>query len=285
MTDPAFPTLLVLCALDERDESAVAAVRALAARRLVERVVVVHVAERERGLLGRAPVPAPRPPALDDRVARLATELHGVAVVGIHATGRPTEEIARIAEREEADLLVVGRTRAAAGRDAWGGHGIALLRTADCPVLLVPDGARLGFGRAVLGMDFSENAVEALERVAGFVEVVQPVAVVDPSAEGESDAEAREGVQDAWRILLPRFDRARLPPLRIVGSSEPADALLQAADGADLLVVGSRGLTPLAAVLLGSTAERLGGRTATPLLVYRNKGEHQGVFGALLRGR
>lgn len=285
MIERAFPTVLVLCALDERDDSALAAVRALADHRLVERVIVVHVSERERGLLGRAPAEAPRPPALDDRVARLVTELRGVAVVGIHATGRPTEEIARIADREEADLVVVGRNRAAGGRDGWGGHGIALLRTADCPVLLVPDGARLAFGRAVLGMDFSENAVEALERVARFVEVVEPVAVVDPSAEGETDDEAREGVEEAWRILLPRFDGADLPPLRIVGSSEPGDALLGASEGADLLVVGSRGLTPLAAVLLGSTAERLGGRTSTPLLVYRKKGEHQGLFGALFRGR
>jgi nucleotide-binding universal stress UspA family protein len=48
-------------------------------------------------------------------------------------------------------------------------------------------------------------------------------------------------------------------------------------------VVGSRGLTPLAAVLLGSTAERLGGRCRQPLLVDRPKGAHHGLFTAILR--
>jgi nucleotide-binding universal stress UspA family protein len=67
-----------------------------------------------------------------------------------------------------------------------------------------------------------------------------------------------------------------------VESTHPAEALLKASESADLLAVGSRGLTPLAAVLLGSTAEKLGARCPNPLLVYREAGTRRGLFSSLL---
>jgi nucleotide-binding universal stress UspA family protein len=66
----------------------------------------------------------------------------------------------------------------------------------------------------------------------------------------------------------------------VVGGS-PADALLAAAEGVDLLAVGSRGLSPLAAVFLGSTAERLAGKSPRPVLVVRRRGEARGLLGAI----
>lgn len=279
-----FHTVLVLLALDPRDESVVAALRALAGRNAVERVLLLHVEDQERGFLPRNRPPGPRPRALDERIADVAEQLPGLHVLGIHATGHAAEEVSRVIERESVDLLILGRDRSEGGKAAWGDHGLVLMRTADCPVLLVPNGSALRCERALVGVDFSENAVDALRLVVGLCEKVRAVAVVDPNAEGESEAEAREGVLDAWRRkVVETCPEDDFPPLEVACANGPADALLYAAAEADLVVIGSRGLTPLAAVLLGSTAERLGGRCNQPLLVFRKKGEHRGVFGALFR--
>lgn len=264
-------TVAVLLGLDGRDDTLIDAVHVLAGRHAMARVLLVHVGDR-----------GTRPASLDRRIADVAEALPGVKVQGIHATGRAEDEVARLVVGEQVDLVILGRTRAEGGQPAWGEHGLAVLRTADCPVLLVPDDSRVAFGSALVGMDFSENALEALRLVSLLCDHVRPIAVVDPNAEGESEAEAREGVLDAWRAkVVDKHPDETFAPLEVVAAHGPADALLYASAEVDLLVVGSRGLTPLAARLLGSTAERLGGRCNQPLLVYRNKGTHRGVLGAL----
>jgi nucleotide-binding universal stress UspA family protein len=45
--------------------------------------------------------------------------------------------------------------------------------------------------------------------------------------------------------------------------------------------MGSRGLTPLAAMLLGSSADRVAGRSPGPVLIVRKKGNHMGLLAGL----
>lgn len=290
----AFPQVLALLALDERDDAVLAAVRGLARVGACERVIVLHVQERSRRfgsipLLGasRSAEPPPRPPALDALVAELDHELPDVEVVGIHAVGRAVEEIARVNDREACDLVVIGRSTGEEGRPAWGEHGLRVLRLADAPVLVVPDGHPVKLDRAVVGMDLSADAMDALAIAAQLTHEVVPLAVVDRKAEGLDDAaydELRAGLSARYsELATTRLDRPAIPPLHVVDAASPADALLAAAaeEATDLLVIGSRGLTPVAAVLLGSTAERLGGRCRVPLLVWRAKGRQQGLLGAL----
>lgn len=291
---PQFPQVLALVSLDERDAGVVSAVRALCAAGACERVYVLHVLERGRrlglpgGLLGAASDRPPRPEALERLVADLDAELPKIEVVGMHTVGRAVEEVARLNEREGCDLVIIGRDAAQAG-SGWGEHGLRILRLADAPVLVVPHGSRLALGRALVGMDLSEDAGDALRVTAGLAREVVPLAVVDRAGEGLDD-DAYGGLcralQERYLALArDRLGRQDVPALRIDDSSSPADALLAASTepGTDLLVIGSRGLTPLAAVLLGSTAERLGGRCAGPLLVWRTKGRQKGVFQALFR--
>ncbi|MFN7146672.1 MAG: universal stress protein, partial [Myxococcota bacterium] len=159
--------------------------------------------------------------------------------------------------------------------------GRALLRAAACPVLVAPDGAPVpAFRRAAVGMDLSPAALDALALAGRLSEEVEALAVLSPEdAHAAADTVGR-AVRE--RFLAALAERG-LPevPLRTVVSGSPADALLAVVDGVDLLVVGSRGLSPLAAVFLGSTAERLAARSPRPVLVVRRPGEARGLLGAL----
>jgi nucleotide-binding universal stress UspA family protein len=288
-----FPQVVALVSVDPPEPELVDALAALAERGGISRVILLHVEERER-LFGPRSSPLRRlaPPhggtgAFEALLAEVAGRLGGVEVVGIATTGRTTEEVARVLREEDADLLALSRGVDESGRPGWGPHRRALLRMADCPVLLVPPGADVSLDAALVGMDFSDSAGAALRVAMRICPHVRAVAVVDVVAEGLGEAEVEAEVRSTWRARVLADPAAseprREPVLTVVASSSPADALLAAARETDLLVVGSRGLTPLAAVLLGSTAERLGGRCRQPLLVDRPKGEHHGLFTAILR--
>lgn len=284
-----YEQVLIPLALDERDLTLIEAGHALVARRAVRRVCLVHVSERARPQPGRTSPAVLRPQAFEVAVEAFASRVRGVEVVGMHLQGRAVDEVVRVYAREGIDLLLVGRDRAERPGAAWGDHGLRLLRLTDGPVLVVPDGAALSFGEAVVGVDFSELAMEALARATEVFDRVRAVAVVDREGEGldevafaEQRAVMKAHYEAAARVAA--LGGRSAPPLEVMEAGSPADALLVASMGAGVMVVGSRGLTPLAAVLLGSTAERLGGRCERPLLVHRRKGAQQGVFQTLFRG-
>lgn len=252
--------LVSLTARSGADRAVLDAARTLALGRDGQpggRVYLLHVVEPAGGLRGRrrAPIDAP---LLHEAAAALAHD--GVEVVVEVRAGRVADELARVVEEEEIEVVVLGREAA-----GWGDHGRRALRASTVPVLVMPEGCTLARGRAVVGMDLSPSALRAWSRVQPWFAAAEPVAIADPRGE-QTDAESvRSGLEGAWHAAVGMA----APTLRVVRSTRPADALLDAADGADLLVVGSRGLSPLAAALLGSTAESLAQRCSIPLLVQR----------------
>ncbi len=275
-----FRTILALLALPESghvgpDNAVLDAVVALARSFGPQggSVHLLHVRDRSRSFFS---APQPEPESLV--TAALALHAHNLKAEGIPAvarcrTGRLTEEVEHAVHELGVDLVVVGRP----GR-GWGDHGLRVVRLSDAPVLVMPEGTRLRRGRAVIGMDFSANALRAHAVASGFFESVCPVAVVDPEGEQTDVDTLRRHIEETWLSLAGPNPVA----LRIEASPRPADALLAVAREADLLAVGSRGLTPLAAVLLGSTAEKLGARSPLPLLVYRDPGTRKGLFASFM---
>jgi nucleotide-binding universal stress UspA family protein len=117
----------------------------------------------------------------------------------------------------------------------------------------------------VVGYDGSENARRALERAAmlagdGEVTVVAAVRVTPPiarggGAAGEDPAEAarcERALDEAHAFLAEKGVRVRT----VKGIGHPGGAIVAeaAARGADLVVVGSRGLTALERIVLGSVS-------------------------------
>ncbi len=121
-----------------------------------------------------------------------------------------------------------------------------------------------GGGRAALAWAVAEaRRWEAtLEVVLAWSYLVQPSSEFRP----DFDAEAAEELLDR---LLAEVDTAGVEIDRRIVNELPAPTLLAAADGADLVVVGARGLGGFTGLLLGSVSQQVVTHAACPVVVVR----------------
>jgi nucleotide-binding universal stress UspA family protein len=195
--------------------------------------------------------------------------------------------IAMVARSAGARLVVVGsRGRGRLAGVILGSVSQRCVDHAACPVAVLPPGwrSRKG-GPVVVGIDGSEASALALEwayreaacrgvhlDVVHAFDVVTVVAPFGPAAVvGRADLEkaAYELLEDAVAVVAADAD-ARPRSVELVASaSAAAPALLAAADGADLLVVGSRGRSTFRTVVAGSVAQHCARRATCPVVVVR----------------
>ena len=136
----------------------------------------------------------------------------------------------------------------------------------------------------VVGVDGSELSSIALERAADEAErrgggrrggpawqtpvwAVPPLATAPPPPDPEACASWARGVADAAVADLRRRHDIRCPVSTEAEHGAPAGALVRAAAGADLLVVGGRAHGRLAEVLLGSVTDELLRTSPAPLML------------------
>jgi nucleotide-binding universal stress UspA family protein len=136
-------------------------------------------------------------------------------------------------------------------------------------------------GRIVVGVDGSAGADDALRWAAGEALARQaPLEVVHvwgPLPTGRVAAPTSAVLKVAAEELLAACTREALDlvgpeqgPVVVVPSlrhGDPADQLVEAADGAALLVVGSRGHGALADLVLGSVSGRCADRARCPVVI------------------
>jgi nucleotide-binding universal stress UspA family protein len=212
----------------------------------------------------------------------------------VHAPGARTEVVCdsfparalrHVAEREQADLLVIGSThRADRGDVGVGRHGRQMLHDASCPVAVAARGAAQDPGalrRIVVGYDGSPESRAALAAaralsgedasrmtVVAVVEDQLPTSMAAfgaPPETGSWERIVQARRQEASELLDEATAGSRAGGEVVVG--DPSNALAEAAKGADLLVVGSRRWGPLARIALGSTADDLTRRAPCSLLL------------------
>jgi len=280
---PVYPTLLVMLALDHRDDSVLDAVVAGAAAFGCQRIVLAHVFNVDPLHAPLAEVFQPddytSPPELDLAAERLAAALPDVDVATTCVTGVPEAEIAALVEEHDVDLVVLGRNKADGDKAGWGSSGNKQLRLVPCSAMVVPHGSRLDLSRAVVGLDFSacsKLAMQAADRLTDHVVAVYHFNLPRAKRNTLRNDELVERVRAAAQAhletgVLPLLGADDAPELRVVGTGKVADALIDAAGDA-LLIVGSRGITPVAYLLLGSAANRVAARAAGPVLIVREKG-------------
>lgn len=173
-------------------------------------------------------------------------------VVETLVEGRSTQALLRHAERTAASLLVVGsHGRRRLSGIALGSTATELVHRAQCPVLIARN-VPSTIGRIVVGVDGSRHSAAAYAVAAGLAE--------------RFGAELRRVVAWGGRSVDPLL----VDPVVVEREDSPEEAvpaLLGAARGADLLVVGSRGLHGLGA--LGSVSERVAHRAPISTLIVR----------------
>jgi nucleotide-binding universal stress UspA family protein len=148
-----------------------------------------------------------------------------------------------------------------------------------------------GRGRIVVGVDDSEQAAAALRWALAegvlrqaTVEVVHswspPMSAMPFGAtlrlrahEGEIDAVARESVDEIVDAALAEMDDQPPEVLRTILPGAPALTLVEVAESADLLVVGSHGRTGLSRLMLGSVAMACVQHAPCPVVVIRTPSE------------
>jgi nucleotide-binding universal stress UspA family protein len=203
--------------------------------------------------------------------------------------GSPAKRLREMAERGDADLIVLGSHHAARGFVTPGGVAEHLLKAAPARLLIAPRGfvraqelgggeppggaeAELPFVRdelRVIAVGFNGSLEsraaldEALILAERFGATIRLVAVREPApavvgpADGESTRPVAYDLQAALHetcSALPSTVRAQ----PIYDRGEPVAKLLErAGEGVDLLVLGSRGFGPVMRAMVGSVSAKV----------------------------
>jgi len=213
----------------------------------------------------------------------LVKELAGdVAVRAELWQGSAVREVAEAAE--QAQLVVVGRAEHAGGGAPWPGRTATGLAThCHVPVAVVPVGfgspgeqpARVvvGVGPEPLDPEGLGEALADLARTGARIRAVHAWSVPDPYL----DLAARRLEDHAWEeeaaVAVDHLlgtvlaGRPEVDVERVVSHGPAAQVLLDAAAGADLLVLPRRRHLLMAHGHLGSTAREVLSRSTVPVLV------------------
>ncbi|MFD8496100.1 universal stress protein [Amycolatopsis sp. NPDC059657] len=186
-------------------------------------------------------------------------------------------------ESRAASLLVLGgRQPRPLDRIAVGSVVVALAAHARCPVVVVrvPDAEDLPptEGPVVVGVDHPPSSEEALE--IAFEEAARRGARLiavhswdDHEINWPLDQHDVETHEDDLLAQRLAFWQVKYPDVAVerrIARGRPADRLLDLADQAQLIVVGSRGRGGLKGLLLGSTSQTVLSHALCPVLVARS---------------
>lgn len=219
------------------------------------------------------------------------------AVARVIGASSPARALHETAEREQADLIVVGsRPSGELGHLTAGASGRQALQGAPCAVAVAPagfagtDGSLAPLG---VGFDGSAEARLALASAAGVastldgeLRVISVLTRPTPAHPMFAFAGYRgylEELRDqAHSRLLEVLEALPVPPemAPLVIEGEPAEVLVDHSHELGLMVVGSRAYGPLRRVLLGSVSDALLDRAACPVMIVPRGVEHP--FGAVV---
>jgi nucleotide-binding universal stress UspA family protein len=143
-------------------------------------------------------------------------------------------------------------------------------------------------GRVVVGVDGSPASIDAVRWAAGYARLTGAgleavTSWTTPQTFGTSLGIGFETMQVDWENTAREIQQTALSQAFPDGSEEltgrvveshPAVALITAAQGADLLVVGSRGHGGFAGMLLGSVSGHVVAHASCPVVVVRHETDH-----------
>ena len=223
------------------------------------------------------------------QAAERANEHHpGLAITEEVITALPVDLM--LAESRNAQLVVLG-SRGLGGFAGLlvGSVSVAVAGHGHCPLVVVrgaePDDPPPADGPVVVGVDGSPWDTPALrfafEAAAGRgVQLValhtwSDVPLEPPGTQWQQSAEWEAIAEQERRLLAERLAgwRQEFPDVevdRVVTRDRPVRSLLQAAEKAQLLVVGSRGRGGFTGMLLGSASQALLHHCPCPLAIVRN---------------
>jgi len=214
--------------------------------------------------------------ALRDFLAELPVDI----VVGV---GEPAEVI--LAKEEMADLIILGsHSKGLMERILVGSTSEKVARYCHKPLLVLKGKAPEGFKNVCLAHDLSKHAQSAFEF---FLNLVPPeedgrltllhveetieLPMVDALTEGLTKKIEEEKINYLNSLLERAKEKGWKAELVVKKHSNTADGIVEFIKEGDydLLVMGSRGLSGLKRVLLGSTSSQVLRRAEVPILIHK----------------
>jgi nucleotide-binding universal stress UspA family protein len=211
--------------------------------------------------------------------------------------GDPMKTVLRWAKLKDVDLLIMGRKTQLEGS---GSLAKQMAQKAPCSVLFLTENTEFHIPKKILlALDFSDHSnltltfVERLSAEMG-AEVIGLHVYDIPSGHyktGKSYEETAEIMEGHARKDYQNFIKKHNHPdfdclFEAKGESNEGKLIILKAQqiNADMILMGSRGRTASAAVLLGSIAEKLVQiNNQVPMLIFKKKGETMSFIDALFK--
>ena len=212
--------------------------------------------------------------------------------------GNVTENILKWSKIKQIDLIIMGRKKPDNGT---GANPTRIANISLCSVLMVPNNPSVTLKHVFVAVDFSAYAHRAVSRAlevkqrCGAEVTVQNVYRVPTGYHytGKSYKEFAKIMSDNSIRDLDMFtkkydlDKSGFNYITTLDDDDkPADKIFVEASrqNADLIMIGSRGRTTAASLLLGSVAVALlRYNFTTPFYIVKNKEQNLGFFQALMR--
>ena len=134
------------------------------------------------------------------------------------------------------------------------------------PIVLGVDGSAHNESAVAWAVDEADRSGRELVVVSASNEYIRPI----PMFSAGFDAGSYEGFAHTTVRKLADRVQAEHPDVKVttqVKSDDPSGLILEAADGASLVVVGKRGLGAFARIIVGSTSIAVAGRASCPTVV------------------
>ncbi|MDH4171031.1 MAG: universal stress protein [Acidimicrobiia bacterium] len=209
------------------------------------------------------------------QAARLGT----LQVRTVVERGDPRDGILKVAEREQANLIVVGRVGRSAGPGLLhiGSMGEWLAHNSHMPMAIVGGAVNVATRSVLVGVDGSPGSRAALDWVADLAKRVDLRVVA--AAVHTPYVEWTQPDPDTWRTDVERQIREEFADSLITANvefdelalrgSNVADVLLQAAqdERTDVIVVGARGLGGFSGLRIGGVALKTLHRADRPVVI------------------
>ncbi|MGH9628720.1 MAG: universal stress protein [Bryobacteraceae bacterium] len=207
--------------------------------------------------------------------------------------GERLDTLLQYAATAKTDLILLGHSRNRSGRRSLARR---LAMTAPCSVWLIPEGSRPRLERVLAPVDFSPRSADSLSvatsisAAAGMEECLGLHVRFNPAAvtfEEYQEIEMAEE-QELFHLFLARIDLhgVSVTPVFEEGANVAAtiDRVAERED-CDLIVMGTRGRSTAASVLLGSETEQIIIGSRRPVLAVKRFGARLRFLQVLLQDR
>jgi nucleotide-binding universal stress UspA family protein len=204
--------------------------------------------------------------------------------VGVYiVVGSLVSEVIKAAKKEEADLIVIGRSHKGVFEHLYSGSDVTeLLRRSATPVLVYKHLSETTisidkpFERPLLAIDWSSASLKAVEYLKGLKAVVQEIQVVNVAAEKDLKGPSAMAIQKTRKEIRTKLNEIRdvfeaegINARGHVYIGEPDEEIEKAARDcqATMIVLGSSAKTAWVEKWLGSTPRTIAEKSIYPTLL------------------